>query len=103
LLHALYSILSQHNEHIALRIADDSHPIFKAHFPDFPLLPGFAIIDIIAEILEDDLVSIKYSKFLKSIYPNDTLECTIQHKENTRKIQIFRNKEKVSEIVYDAK
>jgi len=102
-LNTLYCVLSQNKEHIILELSNKSHPIFQAHFPKYPLLPGFAMIDIIAEVLGDDVIFIQYSKFIKNIFPCDTLMCKIQNDDKTRRIKIFRDKEKVSEIIYDAK
>jgi len=102
-LNTLYRVLSQNKESISLELSDKSHPIFKAHFPKSPLLPGFVMIDMIAEVLGDDIVSIKYSKFIKSIFPCDRLMCKIQKDDKTRMIKIFRDEAKVSEIMYDAR
>jgi len=103
LLRELYTIISQSFEHVTLKLSDKSHPLFKAHFPQYSILPGFALIDIVAEVLHEEVVYIKYSKFIANIFPDDILECTIDKNEKKRTIKVYRNNKKVSEIVYEAK
>ena len=103
LIRALYTSIVQDNGDIIIHLTDRSHPLFEAHFPQYPILPGFALIDILAESLLDEVVIIHKSKFIRNIFPNDTLECEISSNEKKRKIKVFRNNEKVSEVVYDRK
>lgn len=86
-----------------LKLSDEKHPIFMAHFPEYPILPGFTLVDILAEILSDDVFHIKYAKFLTHILPNDILECKIKKSDRQRVIKVFKNNEKVSEISYETK
>ncbi len=74
-----------------------------AHFPQYPILPGFTLIDILADVLNDEVVSIKYAKFIAHISPNDILECKIKKSDKKRVIKVFKNNEKVSEISYETK
>lgn len=60
-----------------LRIPD-THPLFKGHFPESPVLPGVCILQIIKELAEMDLASasplgyseIKQCKFLTPVAMN---------------------------------
>ena len=74
-----------------------------AHFPQYPLLPGFTLIDILADVLNDEVIHIKYAKFIGHIFPDDILECHIKKSDKKRVIKVFKNNEKVSEISYEAK
>jgi len=74
-----------------------------AHFPQYPLLPGFTLIDILADVLNDEIVYIKYAKFIGHIFPKDILECHIKKSDTKRMIKVFKNNKKVSEISYEAK
>lgn len=103
MIRALYTSSVQDNGDITIHLSDKSHPLFEAHFPQYPILPGFALIDILAELLLDDVVTIHKSKFIKNIFPNDILECEIVSNEKKRKINVFRDKEKVSEVIYETK
>ncbi len=99
----LYIILEQDLDEITIKLAPKSHPIFQAHFPDLPLLPGFAFIDIMAEILDDSIINIHHSKFITHCLPNDILVCKIKTEKKKRNIKIFKNEKKVSEIIYESK
>lgn len=69
------------------------HPIFNGHFPNFPVTPGVAMLQIIKELTENQLQqalflkSASNVKFLSLVDPNEnsilkfsiTLEENIQH------------------------
>jgi len=99
----MYTILDQDSQQVILQLTAESHPIFQAHFPSNPILPGFALIDIMAEIFNDTIVNIKKSKFIAHLLPNDVLICKIKTDKKKRNIKIFKNKEKISEIIYESK
>ena len=103
MLHKLYTVLERSNEEIIVKLSDGSHPIFLAHFPNHPILPGFVLIDIIAKILNDKVVYIKQSKFIVQLLPNDVFSCQLESKGHQRNIKIFKNKQKVSHIIYESK
>ncbi|MFK5976770.1 MAG: hypothetical protein QM493_09705 [Sulfurovum sp.] len=97
----LCKIISSHQNEIDFQLADDLHPHFQAHFPDYPLLAGFALIDIIGQILEDEIIILKSSKFIAPIFPNDMIHCDINTQEKQRSIKVFKSNKKVSEIRYE--
>jgi len=57
--------------------------IFKAHFPDLPILPGACLVQISKEFIEDkieqkiSITKFKNLKFLKTINPNEFPEVTL--------------------------
>ena len=99
----LYTTTKQDEQEVIVQLAQKSHPVFEAHFPGNPILPGFIQIEIIARILKDDIVAIRYSKFLSSIFPADTIVYRIQKEGKKRSIKIFKDSKKVSEIAYESK
>jgi len=103
LLKGLYTILKNNENEIVIQLANNEHPIFKAHFPNHPILPGFIIIDIMAEILNDKIIYIKQSKFILPLLPNDLLLCKYNKYEKRSNIKIYKNEKKVSEISYESK
>lgn len=102
MLEGLYTILEQRNNFLVLKLTDKKHPIFKAHFPSYPLLPGFLIIDIFAHILKHKIIYIKKGKFINPIFPNDILICHYTQNHKKVDIKIVRNQEKISEISYES-
>jgi 3-hydroxyacyl-[acyl-carrier-protein] dehydratase len=80
-------------------MADETHPVFKAHFEGNPLLPAFLQIDIMSEILNKKLLSIERSKFKLPIVPNDVLIYKIiKIVENSYKIEIFKDEISTTEF-----
>ena len=73
----LYSVLSQDEDRVEIRLCDASHKIFKAHFEGMPLLPGFLQIDIIAEILSKEIDAITSAKFVQKVLPEEVLTYTV--------------------------
>ena len=73
----LYSVISQSDERVEIKLTDASHAIFKAHFEGMPLLPGFLQIDIVAEILDKEIDAISSAKFVQKVLPDETLIYTI--------------------------
>lgn len=73
-------------------LAEETHPVFKAHFEGNPLLPAFLQIDIFGELINKKLLSIDRSKFKQPILPNDKIIYTIlKVVENSYKIEILKN------------
>jgi len=103
LIEGLYRIIERNHESIRIKLAQSNHPIFKAHFPGNPILPGFTQIEIIARILNDDIISIKYSKFLSHILPGDTITYSIKKEDKKRRVKILKDSKKVSEIAYESR
>ncbi len=103
MLENLYTVVEQSDEEVKVKFAEKDHPVFRAHFPEKPILPGFLQIDIIARILEDEIVTIKYSKFISHILPSDTIVYHIKRDNKKKKIKVMKNSKKVSEIAYESK
>lgn len=82
-------------------LTDKSHPIFKAHFPNNPILPGFILLDLSAIILNVEIISIKKAKFLSPIEPNSILDFYIKEKDKILKIIVKNNEQKVADISYE--
>ena len=99
----LYTILKQNDTEVKLQLSSSDHPIFVAHFPNNPILPGFMIIDIIAKILNDTITHIKQSKFIAQILPDDIIIYKIESKKSIKNITVYKNEKKVSSIKYESK
>lgn len=94
----LYTITKKFDKSIEILLANKEHPIFSAHFPNFPILPGFLQIDIAQELFNIKIKKIKKTKFLSTIKPNNQIIFT----KNKNKILITTlENNKVSEIIYE--
>lgn len=93
-------IIKQENE-VQVTLAEDAHPIFKAHFEGNPLLPAFLQVDIAAEIFGLRVQEIVRSKFMEPLLPNDTL--ILQREERAGKIRIrwIKNDKIASEMTLE--
>lgn len=98
----LYKLIEKNETSFQITLADKEHPIFLAHFPGYPILPGFLLIEIAIEVLKDSPKTIKSAKFIAHSLPNDTLEYHYERKDTKTKIKVTNEKnEKVGEIVYE--
>ncbi|OQX57063.1 MAG: hypothetical protein B5M52_08135 [Helicobacteraceae bacterium 4484_230] len=85
----LYEIISLDKEAVELQLSDASHPVFKAHFENNPLLPGFLQLDIIAEILDKEVEAIINTKFMKPILPGMCIKYLLSKTKRGQRVQIF--------------
>lgn len=101
-LKSLYTILKKSDSLVSVKYCNEEHPIFKAHFPKNPLLPGFCHIDILAQILEDNIKKVNLLKLKQKTYPNDIVSYEITTLKNKRKIKIIDQQNKpIGSITYE--
>ncbi len=70
----LYRILSKSDTEAKIELSDKEHPIFQAHFPSRPILPGFVHFEIVADLFDLEIESIKRAKFVHFVTPNQVLQ-----------------------------
>jgi len=80
----LYVIDSIDENRAVITLCDETHPVFKAHFPTKPILPGFMNFDIVEKLFDFKITTIKKAKFLKIVTPNQTL--TYERNKNSFKV-----------------
>jgi 3-hydroxyacyl-[acyl-carrier-protein] dehydratase len=80
----LYSVKYKDEKKAIVVLSDRFHPIFLAHFPTKPILPGFIHFEIVSELFDIEIVNIKKAKFNKRIEPNEIL--TYEKIENNFKV-----------------
>jgi len=78
----LYNITKKEADAIVIELSDKNHPVFQAHFPNKPILPGFIHLDIIEELFDLDISIIKKAKFTTFVVPRERLKYTINDKKN---------------------
>lgn len=74
ILDRLYKIMYKDSDKVVINLCDAEHPIFKAHFPTEPILPGFIHFEIVEREFNMNIQTIKKAKFTKIIRPMDSLE-----------------------------
>lgn len=103
MLNKLYKILEKNDTHLKIALADKSHPIFKAHFPNFPLLPGFILIDICDKEFNLNIIKLKKASFLENIFPNDIINFELKNDKNQTIIEVKNSEKKLAVICVNNK
>lgn len=98
----LFDLISNDRSNYIIKLSTKNHPVFKAHFPENSILPGFLQIDIISSLLKHKIISIKKAKFISLIFPEDIIKYNITSKDNKIfKIIIIKEDKKISEVIYE--
>lgn len=101
MLSKLYTIIHKEEESFKIKFSDENHPIFQAHFPNNPMLPGFIMLEICAEVLGHEICEIKKAKFLNQVKPEDTLSFFITQKSNSIRVEIKKEEIKIASLTYE--
>jgi len=94
-LDGLYVVKLKDENEAVVELSDENHPVFMAHFPVKPIMPGFIHFEIIAEVFGLEIISIKKAKFLKLVVPRETLV----YKRDGNKFQVFSRDNSVASFV----
>ena len=89
---SLYKLTSKDENSAVIELCDKSHPVFKAHFPKKAVLPGFIHFEIVADVFNVDITTIKKAKFMSMVLPQEILR--YEKKEN--KFKVFSNDKEVA-------
>ena len=92
LLDNLYTVLSSSDTEASVLLSDENHPVFKAHFPSSPILPGFVHLEIISDVFNIEINGVKKAKFTHLVLPSQTL----QYIKNANKITVTCNAKDVA-------
>ena len=85
-------------QHFVLRtratviLSDKEHPIFKAHFPSNPILPGFIHFEIVSDLFDIEITTIQKAKFTNLVLPKQILE----YKKNGNKFTVLCESKEVA-------
>lgn len=88
----LYKLILKDTNSATIVLSDKGHPVFRAHFPSNPILPGFIHFDIVSDIFSMNIQSIKKAKFTKIVRPLQTL----RYEKNDNKLKVFCEEEVVA-------
>ena len=92
LLDGLYTVLNANETEVSVLLSDENHPVFKAHFPSKPILPGFVHLEIISDVFNIEINGVKKAKFTNFVIPSQTL----QYIKNANKIVVTCNSKDVA-------
>jgi len=92
----LYTIVKKNDDIAEIKLTNASHPLFKAHFENNPLLPAFIHVDIIEVIFSFKITKIKKAKFIKFVKPLEILT----YKRQNNKITVYVGDEEVGNFVF---
>ena len=87
----LYTVVSKEENSATVRLLPES-PIYKAHFPEYPITPGVTLLQIALELMGKKLVGAKEIKFLAPVLPGDGSEIRFEWEfkdENTVSVSIL--------------
>ena len=69
----IYTVVSRGENEATVRLLPES-PIYKAHFPEYPITPGVTLLQMALELINRKLVSAKEIKFVSPILPGDGIQ-----------------------------
>lgn len=87
----LYTVVSKEEGSATVRLLPES-PIYKAHFPEYPITPGVTLLQISLELMGKKLVGAKEIKFVAPVLPGDRTEIRFEWEfkdENTVSVSIL--------------
>ena len=87
----LYTVVSKEENSATVRLIPES-PIYKAHFPEYPITPGVTLLQISLELMGKKLVGAKEIKFVAPVLPGDGIEVRFEWEfkdENTVSVSIL--------------
>ncbi|MEA1893336.1 MAG: hypothetical protein U9N33_11600 [Campylobacterota bacterium] len=91
----IYRINHKDENEATVELSDENHPLFKAHFPTMPVLPGFVHFEIVSELFDIEITKIKKAKFLKTVLPNQTLVYQRDH----NKFKVFCQDQEIANFI----
>ena len=87
----LYTVVSREESSATVRLLPEC-PIYKAHFPEYPITPGVTLLQIALELMGKKLVGAKEIKFVAPVLPGDGSEIRFELEfkdENTVSVSIL--------------
>lgn len=94
----LYTLVNKEEAQALIVLADEKHPIFKAHFEGNPLLPAFLQVDIVAEIFGLQIIGITRSKFMEPLKPLDEVVIRLDKRPSGIKARLMKQENTCSEM-----
>lgn len=86
---------------VKIIFADSTHAIFKAHFPDNPLVPGFVLMDICEMVFALTIKKLSKAAFLIPIQPNDVVYLSRRNTAKATRIDLHKDDELVAHLTFE--
>ena len=99
----IFTLVSSSEDGFCIELASKEHEVFKAHFKNNPMLPGFIFFEICSSVLNHEILSIKKAKFLKPVRPCERLTFLVKSLNEKISVKVENKKTKVAEFVYEKK
>ncbi|MDR0408273.1 MAG: hypothetical protein LBH45_05125 [Campylobacteraceae bacterium] len=96
----LYNIETINDSNFEIRLSDKLHPVFKAHFPNNPILPGFVFLHICESVLNVVMAEIVRAKFISFAKPCDILTLNISQKEDKTHAEFTCKDKKICTLIF---
>ncbi len=68
----LYTVLEKSEGRALIKTLPES-PVYRAHFPDFPITPGVCLVRMAMELMGKQLTGAKDIKFLTPVFPDSVI------------------------------
>ena len=91
-LDGLYSVTDSSVSEATVVLTDENHPVFQAHFPSQPILPGFVHLEIISDVFKLEISGVKKAKYMNIVLPSQILH----YIKNSNKITVTCNNKDVA-------
>ena len=88
----LYSVEKRDDCMGVIKLSDAEHPVFKAHFPSQAILPGFMHFEIVSQLFNLEITTIKKAKFLKPALPEQILK----YKKDNNNFRVLCEEEEIA-------
>ncbi len=69
----LYDVVAKNDKYLHIKLADSTHVVFQAHFPTYPVVPGFLLVDIFAHEYGASIVEVATAQFKNVVTPNEEI------------------------------
>ena len=84
----LYTVLDRSDGAAKVRLLPES-PVYRAHFPEFPITPGVCLVQMALELMGCKLLGAKDIKFVMPVLPGAEIRYEWTQQEGRADVSIF--------------
>lgn len=86
-----YSVVSRCTEHLCIKFSTADHIVFKAHFPTYPVVPGFLLIDIFAYEYDVNVLEVVVAQFKNMVTPGEVIIYTADFSDGYAEVEVVKD------------